>query len=371
MDIIVIILLYIFQKEVITMFAYYLAKFVSVFMAVLMFSTTPLNFILGKKTGKIANAEDNCRLSFAAVSDCHIDEKSSFFSDGMLELSLMDMEKAENKLDALVFAGDTTNHGYIEQWDIFAASMARHDVAKNIIIGAGNHDTWGPNRDDFTNPVDGVLPTFIKYNKQISGRDIDKMYYSTTINGYHFIVMGSEEDHTCAYISPEQISWLDEELEAASGDGKPIFVILHQPINGTHGLPYNWGLDKEDPPEEGGIGPQSDDVVAVLKKYDNIFFISGHIHAGFKNADKKIGVEYASVEYMKNNKGNNITLVNLPCLANPDFIRFSHFINGCGYVFETYDDYVLIRARNFGAGTWITKYDVKVDVVKAAEHVAR
>lgn len=346
------------------MFNTYLARFVSILLSVIMFITTPINFVLGKRTEKISNARDNCRLSFAAISDIHLDEKASFISDGMFELGLMDMEKADNRLDALVINGDFTNHGYIGQWEIFADSLAKYDITDNLFLVTGNHDTWGPNEDDYANPVDGVLPTFIKYNKSIAGRDVEHMYYSDIVNGCYFIALGSEKDNVDAFVSDEQIDWLDSELEKASHTGLPIFVFFHQPINGTHGLPYTWELDKEAPGDKGGIGSESDKVVEVLKKYDNIFYISGHIHAGLKTADDKIGPNYASVEYMKNNKGNDITLINLPCFANPDVIRGAHIANGCGFVFEVYDSQVLIRARNFGAGTWLTKYDVTVDIVK-------
>lgn len=345
------------------MFTVILAKAVSVLLSVVMLLSTPLNHILGKKTEKIARAEENCRLSFAAISDIHLDESFSFISDGMLELGLMDMEKAAERLDAVVFDGDITNHGYFEQWDIFANSVGNHDIADNLLIVTGNHDTWGPNRDDFNNPVDGVKPTFCKYNKSIAGRDISEMYYSEIINGYYFIVLGSEEDHTCAYISDTQLEWFAAEMAKAAETGLPVFVFMHQPVNQTHGLPYNWNLDEEDPFDEGGIGEQSDRVVEILKKYDNVFYISGHIHAGLKNDDSKIGVDYASVEYMKNDNGNNITLINLPCFANPDVLRGAHLANGCGFVIEAYDDEVLLRARNFGAGTWLTKFDVAVELV--------
>lgn len=350
------------------MFPYYLAKFVSVILSGIMALTFPVNIVLGKKTARIAHAEDGCRLSFACISDTHLDEKASFISDGMLELGLMDMEKAEDRLDAVCFDGDITNHGYIGQWDIFADSVARHDVSDNLFVITGNHDTWGPNRDDFENPVDGVLPTFCAYNKKIANRDIDRMYYSDKVNGYCFIALGSEHDNTCAYLSDTQLEWFDGQMQEAAATGLPIFVFLHQSINGTHGLPYNWGLDKDDPADEGGIGEQSDRVVEILKKYDNVFYISGHIHAGLKNEKDILGPKYATVEYMKNNNGNNITLINLPCFANPDVIRGAHISNGCGFVIEAYDSYVLLRARNFGAGTWLNKYTVKVDLVET--HVA-
>lgn len=339
-----------------------LAAFFRIVVSMIMVITMPLNFVLGKETKKISRAKDDCRLSFADVSDTHVDENGTFISQAMLEMFLKDLDRADEKLDAAVINGDITNHGYIAQWDLVAESFKKYNPAKQVYLNVGNHDTWGPNREEFDNPIDGVRPTFIKYTKEITGRDIENLYYSDVINGYYFIFLGSEEDHTSAYISETQLEWFAGEMEKAAATNLPIFVFLHQPINGTHGLPYNWELKKDEAPDKGGIGDQSDAVLEILKKYDNVFYMSGHIHAGFKTGDEAIGVEYGSVEYIENNNGNKITLINTPSLTNPDVLRSSYTVSGCGYVIEVYDDEVCIRARNFSSGTWITKYDVTVPI---------
>ena len=342
------------------MFLKILVKLVSVFLSAVMFVSSPLGLITGSKEARITRAQEDCGVSFAVISDTHLRGNYKMIFQGMLELGLADMGKAKDKLDAVVFDGDITDHGYYDQWDVFADAMSKYDVAEKTFVVVGNHDTWGPNRDDFENPVDGVKPTFIRYNKQISDRDVTEMYYSDIVNGYYFIALGSERDNTYAYLSDTQLRWFAQEMDKAAATGLPIFVFLHQPINQTHGLPYNWEKNKDDPPDEGGMGDQSDRVVEILKQYDNVFFITGHIHGGFKNEGSRIGVEYASVEYMENNNGNKITLVNLPSYMYPDFVHGGHIANGCGWVVEAYKGEVLLRARNFGTGTWLTKYDIAV-----------
>ncbi|MBQ6066746.1 MAG: metallophosphoesterase [Clostridia bacterium] len=346
------------------MFLKVLVKMVSVFLTIVMTVSTPAGFVLGKKEAKIARAKDNCGVSFAVISDSHLRGNFKLIFQGMLELGLEDMANAKDRLDAVVFDGDITDGGQIDQWDVFADAVSKYDIADNKFVVVGNHDTWGPNRDDFNNPEDGVKTTFIHYNKVISDRDITEMYYSDIVNGYYFIVLGSEADHVCATISDAQAQWFAQEMEKAAATGLPIFVFLHQPVNGTHGLPYNWELKKDDPEDEGGIGGECEKVVEVLKKYDNVFYISGHIHGGFKNAGYPIGPSYASVEYMENDNGNQITLINLPSYMYFDFIHGGHLVNGCGWVIEAYGDEVLLRARNFATGTWLTGYDVTVDLVK-------
>ena len=288
------------------MFLKIFVKLVSMFLAVIMTVSTPLGLIEGKKEAKIARAKDDCRVSFGAISDTHLRGNFKFIFQGMLELGLEDMEKAEDKLDAMAFVGDITDGGQYDQWDVFADALSKYDIAANKLVVVGNHDTWGPNREEFDNPEDGVKATFIRYSKEISGRDVTEMYFSDVINGYHFIALGSEADHVSATLSDTQLEWFAAEMEAAAADGLPIFVFLHQPINGSHGLPYNWELKKDDPEDEGGIGDQSAQVVEILKRYDNVFYVSGHIHAGYKQETSKIGAKYGSVEYLENNKLKNM-----------------------------------------------------------------
>lgn len=346
------------------MFIKVFVKIVSVMLSVIMTISTPLGLIEGKKEAKIAHAKENCRVSFGAISDLHLRGNFKLIFQGMLELGLEDMEQAEDKLDAVAFVGDITDHGYIDQWDVFTDGLSKYDIAENELVVVGNHDTWGPNRDDFNNPEDGVQVTFSKYNKLIADRDVSTMYYSEVINGYYFIALGSEEDHTDAFLSDTQLQWFAGEMEKAAATGLPIFVFMHQPINQTHGLPYNWELKQDAPEDKGGVGDQSALLVEILKQYDNVFYISGHIHAGYKKSDSKIGAKYGSVEYMENNNGNKITLVNLPSYLYFDFIHGGHLANGCGWVIEAYDDEVVLRARNFATGTWITLYDETVELVK-------
>ena len=346
------------------MFIKVFVKIISMFLTVVMTVSTPLGLIEGKKEAKIAHAKEGCGVSFAVISDSHLRGNLKMIFQGMLELGLEDMAGAKDRLDAVVFDGDITDGGEIDQWEVFAEAVAGYDIADNKFVVVGNHDTWGPNRDDFTNPDDGVKTTFIHYNKVVSDRDITEMYYSDTVNGYYFIALGSEADHVSATLSDAQLEWFAGEMEKAAATGLPIFVFLHQPVNGTHGLPYNWELKKDDPEDEGGIGDQSAQVVEILKQYDNVFFISGHIHGGFKKGASVIGPKYASVEYMENVNGNKVTLINLPSYMYFDFIHGGHPANGCGWVIEAYDDEVMIRARNFATGTWITLYDETVELVK-------
>ena len=328
----------------------FIVKAVRILISFVLAFTTVFTPISGKKMQKIKRYDDGCKAAFAVISDTHL--KNNGIRLGMLELGLLDMSKAKDRLDAVVIDGDITDHGYIDMWEGFAKSMSKYDIAEQTILVAGNHDTWGPDRDN----IETVKQTFIDYNKKVSDRDIDGMYYTTDINGCPVIVLGSEEDHTNATISQTQIDWFAEQMEKASKTGLPIFVFLHQSINGTHGLPYNWSKDESDPYDEGGIGEASDAILAIIQKYKNVFYVSGHIHAGFAN--EKSHSWYTSVE-----RYDGYTLINVPCYEYPDVIRFNYVPNGTGYVFEVYENEVMLRARNFATGRWITRYDETIPLV--------
>ena len=100
------------------------------------------------------------------------------------------------------------------------------------------------------------------------------MYYAAEINRYYF-VFSAVKATMCRPISVTNSWRLEETLGEASQGNKPVFVISHWPMNGTHGLPETWG-DKEPRPEDSGFGEQSARVGAILKKR-NVFLLSGHI----------------------------------------------------------------------------------------------
>ncbi len=290
----------------------------------------------------------SCNLNFAAISDIHM--KDDGLRAPMLGFGLHDMENSDKTLDLLVCAGDLTDHGYEEEWAALEGAFSKYNPAKEIILAQGNHDTW--TEDEGYNLA---REYFIKYSENITGRKIENEYYSTKVNGYTFIVLASETDRTAAYISDAQLAWLEAEMEKAAQDGLPIFVVCHWPLNQTHGLPETWGEDDMEP-DDGGIGDQSAAVEAILKKYKNVFMITGHIHSGFSNDSQKETNGYTSVE-----SDGSFHSINLPSYMYMT-IR-GRIANGTGYQFEVYDDSVEIRARSYSAGVWYTDYNYSIPLV--------
>lgn len=328
-----------------TTFIAFIKGLVSVILTVLNVFT---GLIFGDFTADTKPLYEDCRLNFAAVSDIHMTDEQARVD--MLKFGLQDMQNSDYPLDLIIGAGDLTDHGEPEEWANLEKAFADYTPAKNIILAQGNHDTWTSD-DDY----ELSRELFIEYNEKIAGREIDEVYYSTKVNGYTFIVLGSEEDHTYAYFSDTQLDWLANEMAIASQDGLPIFVVCHWPINQTHGLPETWGEDDMQP-DDGGIGDQSARVEEILKSYENVIMISGHIHSGFANERQEDVYGYVSIE-----SDGSFHSVNLPSYMYMT-IR-GRIANGTGYTFEVYDDKVEIRARSYSAGVWYTDYNYTIELV--------
>lgn len=329
------------------MFVSFFKKLVALFMSALSLMFAP---VFGDFAGdNVPKDVYNVRLSFTAISDTHVSDKK--IENYRLGTGLDDMANAGYPLDAIVISGDITDHGEREQWETVSGIFAEHNRAKNVILAEGNHDTWTPGDDPTLS-----ASLFREYNEKIAGRTIDNVYYSTKINGYNFVVLGSEGDSVDAYISDEQLQWLSETMSTAAEDGLPIFVVCHQPLNGWHGLPKTWSLEKEVDPMEGGIGEQSDAVKAILTSYDNVFFINGHIHDGLGDKVTSTLYDYKSVE-----SEGSFHSINVPCYSFANMR--GQIATGLGFQFEVYDDSVVIRGRSFSSGVWYTCYEYSFDLV--------
>lgn len=303
----------------------------------------------GDNTFKVKN-EQNILLNFAAVSDIHMTDE--YLRRVILECGLDDMDNAVNELDALILAGDMTDHGLDEEYANLSKAFESYLPAKQILTAVGNHDTWTDDEDRY----EPAKQNFIKYTTEIAGRELTECYYSTEINGYTFIVMASESTHVAAYISETQLQWLRAEMDKAAEKELPVFVVSHWPLAYTHGLPEAWGDEEDTDPLKGSMGAQSQAVESVLKDYENVFLVTGHIHSGLVNEENSDFYGYASVE-----SDGSFHSVNLPSYM---FLSSQgNFMNGCGYSVEVYENEVVFRARNFITGVWLTDYDVTIPIV--------
>lgn len=263
-------------------------------------------------------------LSFAAVADTHLPNRES--AEKNLENAFLDVLASDNKTDALLLAGDIADYGLKGEYERFFRVFHKYKDKLSLFVTMGNHDARF-----FYRTASKVV---IENTEQLLGIKLDsKPYFSYDIKGYTFIVICTEKAVLeKAYISPEQIKFLDKELERATKDGKPCFVMCHQPFANTHGLPEVW--------KTGDMGEQNDEVRAVMEKYKNVFFINGHLHGGVCDYVEEVL-----------NKENNVISMSIPGYRKEN--NFGITDAGIGYMCEVYPDKVLFRARNFLTGKYV------------------
>lgn len=275
---------------------------------------------------------DNCKMAFVALSDTHLRDTS--FQPHLFANGLADIDNAETPFDALVIAGDISEMGDGPSYEVTWEALANSEIGKKpVMLATGNHD--------IRLAYEYETEMLMSKNSEYLGIEIDKPYYSYEVNGYKFIIMGSDEwRFEKATISEEQLEFIDSELEAANG--KPAFVVCHQPLAETHGLPEVW--------KNGDLGEDSAAVKEVLMKHKNVFYLNGHLHDG---------VYEKSLEIFDEEKG--VYSINLPAFGKDnDYGKYLQ--NGLGAYVEIYEDSVVFTARDFARGESLEGYTYTFEI---------
>lgn len=273
----------------------------------------------------------------AVVADLHTDGDPERDRNHKLRKAFAGISAVSPKLDALIFAGDITNSAAECEYINLRQMMTTHNRIDTVIPAMGNHDSRGTSIDPDFDAACKLFHDFCTY----TGIKADKNYFSAVVNGFRLLVMGTEallQDE--AYISQQQLSWLDRELASASAENKPVFVICHQPLKGT--VP---GIRVA-----GHLGEQSDKVKAVIEKHTKsgmtVVLFSGHIHSEFSaNTLTQCG---------------NLWCVDLPALQ---YSAGDEEPGGDGVTMEVYSDKILLRAINFITGARYEDYNFEIPLV--------
>ena len=285
--------------------------------------------------------QSSVRLTFAAIADPQISnyllEREPYF-----RATGDDLKNAAEKIDALVMAGDIAENGLDCEYQVIYDDICDANVA-NFIMATGNHDI---RMRKYSESVKKFTEFTNKLNANAgSTLSIDSLHYSYEINGYNFIVLGSDRtEFEEAYFNDEQLDWLDSELSESTAQGKPAFVIIHQTLKNMHGLPDTWNSPID---AAGTVGQNSDELYEIMNRYDNVIMLSGHLHTGFGKYTYEMAGKVHSVNLP------SVTIDNKDGDCNE---------NGIGYMVEVYDDEVLFRARNFSQGKYLPDYDISIDI---------
>jgi len=237
----------------------------------------PSAFTNNSPTSPQANqpSQQTFSLVFGVVSDIHV-QSSNPYAQNKFQQMLIDMEKLH--VPNLVINGDLGD-GDPQDYETLAKLIIRQKNQSTIFYTIGNHEfyqvyhnpiskAWSPETFPNGETDDAALKRFLKF----TGRS--RVYYDEYLEGYHFIFLGSEKsaisDRTYgdrAYLSDNQLTWLESKLKENYTPNKPIFVFLHQPL-------IRLGSNQNKP----DFIIQSDHLREILNRFPEVFFFNGHIH---------------------------------------------------------------------------------------------
>lgn len=286
-------------------------------------------------------------LSYFVFSDMHVsmyDESTSV----KLKMALDDVTSFESNIDAILMGGDLTDYGTQTEYNQLKGILGAYKLPK-IYGNMGNHDyydVWIDKNGGFNT---GALPNG-KTDEQSRQRfqqfmGYAKPYHDVVLNGVLLIMLSQEvymqerpEVGEGAWYSEEQLKWFKAKL-AEHNDGKPIFVLIHQPLpnigedGGSHRLiPAKAFRD-------------------ILKNYPNVFVISGHTHQDFDNGTTHYTKE--TFHWFTN--------------ASVGRTRSNGQTKSQGLYVQVFKDRVELRGREFSKKAWIeaANWKVKLDKAKA------
>lgn len=288
------------------------------------------------------NAQTGAKLTVAVWADPQVSNymlKRIPYFDAACE----DIANSAGNIDAVLVAGDIAENGLKCEYQYIYEKL-NATKTDNFLIAEGNHDV---RLKFYKNTVKNFTGFVNSLNKSVNSQlEISSLSYRYDINGYTFIILGTDKtEFEESYFSDSQLDRLDKTLNETASSGKPVFVVCHQPLKLTHGLPDTWNSPFD---FAGSVGEQSDALAEIMNRYPNVIFVTGHLHTGIgEYTYEKIG---------------NIHSVNLPSLTinNKDGDCND---NGIGFMAEVYDDCVLFRAKNFAQGKYLPEYDINIPLL--------
>ena len=244
--------------------------------------------------------------------------------------ALRDIRKAKGKYDALILAGDITEYGAECEYKMTSALLRRvADKFDNVLAVPGNHDIR-------LRRYAKQVARFNAFMDSVKGgvhSDGTSYYHTCDINGYRFIMLGADKTaFEGSYLSEQTLCRLDADI-AAADKSKPVFVINHQPLKHTNGLPMTFlGKGKW----RGSMGNQSDALRAVFEKHSKVVYLTGHLH-------------YCTSRYTYENCGS-FYAVSAPTVGVINHAMEDVFTQGL--VMSVKGGTVRFRARVFGEGRY-------------------
>ena len=292
---------------------------------------------------KAEGAEEEPVYMFNVIGDMQLG-MSNAYTEKNYQQALENIKSLSPESQFILSVGDQTDHSLESEYK--ALDGYKEQILPDIpmYIAIGNHDRGG---SDWKN-------RFIESAKKNSGMDtIDNVYYSFQKNGSYFIFLGSEADNrdglNDVFISEEQFNWFKGQMEEAGKTGKPIFVVIHEPLYNTvsGSLPgQNW----QGNPQDDGYYPDNKygSLKEVLDQYPSAYLFTGHTHWEFKSDSPVIISDGSTANYI-----NCSSVGYLWTDDNRGYIEDGKYIGSEDLYVYVYKDKVVVKGRDLVNDKWV------------------
>ncbi|HLW64688.1 MAG TPA: metallophosphoesterase [Gemmataceae bacterium] len=208
-----------------------------------------------------------CSFSFVQISDSHIGFGKEPNKDvtGTLKTAIAKIDALPVQPAFVLHTGDLTHLAKPEEFDTVAELLKA--VKAPVLYVPGEHDF----------DSDGNKLYLERFGKNTKGTG----WFSFDYKGVHFIglanVANAKSGSLAAglgQIGKDQLDWLGKDL-AAVKDSTPIVVFAHVPLWTVY---EKWGWGTQD----------SQQVLALLKRFGSVTVLNGHIHQVMQKVEGKV-----------------------------------------------------------------------------------
>ncbi|HET6895126.1 MAG TPA: metallophosphoesterase [Candidatus Baltobacteraceae bacterium] len=206
-------------------------------------------------------------IDFVQISDSHIGFHQAANPDvaATLKASIDAINALPKQPAFVVHTGDVTHLSTPAQFQ--TAKDLLSTLTAPLVVLPGEHDFIGANHTRFFDvfPADDKRSTWRSW-------DANGVHYVVLINVFDFEKMG--------LLGSDQLAWLERDLRAQRAN-TPIVVFTHVPL---YALYPQWGWTTED-------GAKA---LALLRRFDRVTVLNGHIHQVVRHQDGNIAFASAA-----------------------------------------------------------------------------
>ncbi len=270
---------------------------------------------------------------FAVITDLHINLDRSSFTEH-LKLAMRDIKTLYPECAAIFTVGDNTDNGYDAQYELLMDTIASCNPDAPLYFTIGNHDLM------YGTDYDEQVRKFMYYT------GMSAPYYSFEMNGNKCIVLASDSLDGNGTMGKTEMDWLASQLAECDKNDR-IFLFVHQPLIETvSGSLYSRDHEIQD---WYGFYNSGNSIHSMLSEYPNAMLFTGHTHWTLE-----------SIQPILIGAGKDANFVNCASVGYL-WTDLDAATGGSEGIFvEVYEDYILVRGREFLNGNWCAALQIVI-----------